>query len=135
MSQSITSPFSTGPPNPLPPNGAGGDTTGRKALAGSQLELIIRAAHKALADSDIAITPMKTNRIVRRFEQALRRSRMTFHEFLTDEANRDRIKMKDPLLSRVLSYADPTGERAVNNVMRQRRRKRNTGAAYAARDN
>lgn len=135
MSHTVSHPLSTGPPDPVPTNSTGGTTTGRDALTREQLQHVIAAAHKALVASDIEIGPSRVARLVHRFKHALRKSRMTFHEFLTDEANRDRIMMKDPELARVLSYADPTGERATNNVMRQQRRKRKTGAAYAARDN
>lgn len=101
-------------------NGAGGFSPGRKALAGSQLDLVTRAAHAAMVASGLQITPMKTKRIVRRFEQALRRARVTFHQFLESEANRDRVHMIDPSLSKVIAYMDRTGETAVKNVMRQR---------------
>lgn len=90
------------------------------ALTGSQIELLTRAAHKALESSDVIVSPSKVARIVRRFGHALKRSHMTFHEFLGDEANRDRLRLADPELFYTLAYYDKVGEDAVNNVMRER---------------
>ena len=100
--------------------GSGGNTKGRHALTGAQLEIVLRAAHCALAASGLEITPSKVNRIVRRFSKTLARARLTFHEFLTNEANRTRIALLDPELRYVLPYFDPIGEKAVNHVMHER---------------
>lgn len=101
------------------PRTPGGTTTGRSALTGSELNLVTKAAYAAMAAmGDDVVSPAKVNKIVRRFAKALARARMTFHEFISDEANRDRIG--DPELSRVIAYLDPVGEAAVNRVMRAR---------------
>lgn len=106
------------PTSPIPP---GGTTTGRQALTGVQLEMMLRAAHTALAQCGIDITPMKVNRIVRNFAKALARTGKTFHEFLCDEANatdaQRHLLLLNPEWAKVIAYTDPTGEKAVNNVM------------------
>lgn len=95
---------------------SGGTTKARAALTGSQIALVTTAAHKALTDCDVEIGPYKVNKIVRRFAKALVRSRMTFHEFLTDVTSQRRLKMSDPDLARVVSYIDRTGEWATWNA-------------------
>jgi hypothetical protein len=108
-----------------PPLNVPGGTTTRNALTGQQIEMVTRAAHKALAERGEQIGPSKIARVIRRFGHALNRSRMTFHEFLCNEANRPRLLLQDPELVRVIAYLDPTGETAVNNVLRQRSRREN----------
>lgn len=107
---------------PLP----GGTTTGRQALTASQLELMTRAAHKALVDCDVVIGPSKVSRLVRKFAKAVSRQGLTFHEFLTNEAHlspsQQRRIVSHPEWAWVIAYADPTGETAVNNVLRSERR-------------
>jgi len=73
-----------------------------------------------MEDSGIDISPAKVNKLARRFEKALRKARITFHEFLADETHRRRLAAAHPELAPVISYLDPTGETAVNRVMRQR---------------
>lgn len=102
------------------PTRIGGTPTGRNALTESQLNLVISAAHTALTGCDEEISPSRVAKVVRRFGVALKRSRLTFHEFLSDSANQIRYVGGDPELTRVIAYLDRTGENAVNRVMRQR---------------
>lgn len=105
---------------PRPP---GVTTTGRPALTGSEIALVLRAAHKALAESapDAEVSPSKVNRIVRRFAKELARSGMTFGVFLDNKANQ-RWMRGDPILLCTISYLDPTGDKAARNVDRERDR-------------
>lgn len=100
----------------------GGSTPSR---AGSHIELAIRAAHTALSNCGVVISPRKVNRIVRRFSANTKKHGWTFHEFLTDAANLTSAQrsqmLGDPDMARAIAYLDPTGEAAVNNVMRGRR--------------
>lgn len=109
------------PPGQLAETRTGGNTTGRQALTGSQLEAAVRAAHKVLADCGVTIGPSRVAKIVRRFSTAIARHGMTFHEFLSDEANLTSVQrhtiIGHPEWFRVIAYADPTGETAVNNVL------------------
>lgn len=110
------------PPGPLAAPLPGGTTTGRQALTASQLELMTRAAHKALVDCDVVIGPSKVSRLVRKFAKAVSRQGLTFHEFLTNEAHLSPVQQRrivgHPEWARVIAYSDPTGEAAVSNVLR-----------------
>lgn len=108
----------------ISPRPSGGTTTRTNALTGKQLNLVLRAAHRALSANGDTISPSRVNRIVRRFSKALARADVTFHEFLTDEANRKLVVMIDPELAPILPFwRDPVGEKATNNVMRERARR------------
>ena len=111
-----------GPPAALAVTQPGGFTTGRKALTGSQIEAMSRAAHGALDSSGVSIGPAKIARLVRRFSKEMARNGATFHEFLSGHirlTTEQRYRLlRNPEWSRVIAYADPTGESAVNNVMR-----------------
>lgn len=84
------------PPGPAPaPSGV--STTGRDALAGSQLERVSNAARKALIDrGDGMVSAQKVHRLVRRFDKALRRTHLSFDAFLDLEPQRRRAAMNDP---------------------------------------
>jgi hypothetical protein len=100
-------------------NGTGGCLPRRNALTGLQLEMVISAAQRALSDEGRDITPSRVAKIVQRFTEALHGSRLGWCEFL--EAKRNQRWLRgDPVLVRVVSYLDPTGEKAVNRVMRER---------------
>ena len=99
----------------------GGSTPTR---AGSHIELTIIAAHKALLDSGVQISPRKVNRIDRGIARLARRNKVTFHEYLSSEAEltdrQRRALASHPDLAGCIAYLDPTGETAVNRVMRKR---------------
>lgn len=99
----------------------GGSTPTR---AGSHIELAIRAAHKALLDSGVEISPRKVNRIVRAFAARAKSSGTTFHEYLSNAANLTEVQRRNlaanPDYASSLAYLDPTGELACNRVMRKR---------------
>lgn len=99
----------------------GGSTPTR---AGSHIELAIRAAHKALIDSGVEISPRKVNRIVRAFASRAKRTGVTFHEYLSEAANltdaQRRNLAANPDYASSLAYLDPVGEAATNRVMRKR---------------
>lgn len=112
----------TAPPGITPAPAPGGTTTGRYALTGNQLEAMTRAAHAALVECDVVVGPSKVARLVRRFSSAIAKTGVTFHEFLSGEVRltseqRHRL-LRNPDWSRAIAYCDPTGETAVNNVMR-----------------
>lgn len=102
----------------------GGTTKGRRALTSQQMELMTRAAHTALSECGVVVGPSKVARLIRRFGHALSRNGVTFHEFLGREValtaeQRHRL-LGHPEWARVIAYADPTGETAVNRAMRRR---------------
>ncbi|WP_162139307.1 hypothetical protein [Mycobacterium canetti] len=109
------------PPGLMAAPGAGVTTTGRDALTGTQLQMVSNAARKALIDQGIGVvSAAKVNRLVRRFNKALRRAGLSFTGFLALEPQRRRAALDDPDLLRVIKYIDKTGEDAVNHVLRQR---------------
>ncbi|AFO10234.1 hypothetical protein TAJ_49 [Mycobacterium phage Taj] len=111
------------PPGRLAVTDPRGMTTRDNALTGSQLQVMQRAAHLAFADTDGGVvTPAKINRLVRRFGHRLRRAGINFDELFALPPQRQRAALGDPDLLRVIAYADPTGETAVNRVMRQAQR-------------
>src|SRR6185312_452059 len=95
---------------------ADGSTKGRNALTGNELNLVIAAAHRALLEkaNEADISPCKVAKTCRRFTKMLCRSRMTFHEFLSNKAN-EVWAQGDPVMLRTISYLDPTGDKAARN--------------------
>src|SRR5258705_10132535 len=84
-------------------NGTGGCPPRRNALTGLQLEMVISAAQRALTDGGRDITPTRVAKIVQRFTEALRRSRLGWCEFL--EAKRNQRWLRgDPVLVRTITY-------------------------------
>jgi hypothetical protein len=67
------------------------------------------------------VSPSKITNLLRRFEQTLARTHVSFHEFLTDQTSRNRVFAADTGLRSLLGYLDPTGVKAARNVDRQRR--------------
>jgi hypothetical protein len=67
------------------------------------------------------MSPSKVSRLVRRYDARVKQNGWTFVDFLANSvqlsAAQRRQALNDPDLERVISYRDPTGERAVKNVM------------------
>jgi trimethylamine:corrinoid methyltransferase-like protein len=107
-----------------PPGIARTSALGCSTGSEDRIDKVIRAAHKALAESGVSMSPRKVSKIVRRFGMNARKSGVSFHEYLSAEANlspaQRRYLAANPDLQIVIAYADPTGETAVNNVMRGR---------------
>lgn len=68
--------------------------------------------------------PNKVNRLCVEYVGQPRRNGFTFAEFITTKvhlrAEQHRAALANPDLHRRISYADPTGETAVNKVTRER---------------
>jgi hypothetical protein len=69
----------------------------------------------------------KINRLVTRFTRTMpTASGWTFFLYLANavqmSAEQQRDALRNPDIARVISYADPTGEAAVNRAVRERRR-------------
>ena len=106
-----------------PPGQQAAIPAGGSTRTGSQIELAIRAAHRALATLGVQVSPRKVNRIVRRFATNAKANGLTFHQFLGEEANLTPVQRRQILgdsdLARAIAYMDPTGDTAVRNVMRR----------------
>lgn len=107
------------PPAAHPQSHTLGCSTGSE----ERIDKVIRAAHKALAESGVQMSPRRVNKIVRRFAMNARKHGVSFHEYLSVEANLSPAQRRsieaNPDLQRVTAYRDKTGEDAVNNVMRR----------------
>lgn len=95
----------------------------RSAAGGStSTENLIRRAHDLLADSGVAMSPSRVSRLVRDYKRRVETNGFPFEAFLANSAlltaDQRRRALLNPDIARVVSYSDPTGERAIRNVMR-----------------
>jgi hypothetical protein len=86
---------------------------------------LIRAARLILDNCGIAFSEHKITRLVIRFlDRAPNADGHVFFQFLTNAVQmseaQKRSALSNPDVPRAISYSDPTGETAVNNVMRRR---------------
>ena len=83
-----------------------------KASAGTQAtpEALVREAFSVLAPRGITVPRSKISRAVRDYMRHAAGSTTTFEAWILSALGAD--------WARVISYADPTGEQAVNNVRR-----------------
>ena len=100
---------------------SGGTTS---AEATGQTEKLLRVAHVVLDNCGLAMSASKVSRLVRNYEAQVAGNGWTFFDFLANriclDAERRRLLLLNPEVARVISYADPTGETAVNRVLRGR---------------
>lgn len=91
----------------------------------TRTEALIKAAQLVLDNCGIFIGPAKVARLARDYERHVCSNGFSFFAYLanavqlTDEQRR--LTLANPEIARAISYADPTGESAVNNVMRRGR--------------
>jgi hypothetical protein len=94
--------------------------TGRlRSIGGStSAEDLIKAAHMLLEEYEISMSPSKVSRIVRTYKHQVERNGFPFVDFLVNAVDISMHQRRaDPNKARVISYADPTGEDAVHNVL------------------
>lgn len=109
-----------------PPALAGTFTSGGKtsAEATGQTERNLASAHAILDGCGYPMGSSKVRRIVRRFEVAAAPNGWALFDYIATaiqlDADQRRTALAMPDVARAISYADPTGETAVGNVMRQR---------------
>lgn len=88
-------------------------------------EDLIRDARIILANCGVPLGQSKLSRLVRTYQARVERNGFAFFDFLATAVQvtdaRRRTALADPEVQRVISYADPTGETAVANVMRGHR--------------
>lgn len=103
-------------------------TTGgtKCAEAKSQTEVLIQRAHLILDACGYPMGPNKVVRLVRQFRHRVEDNGYAFFDFLANAMRlsdeQRRRALADPEIARVIAYADPTGETAVNHVMREQAR-------------
>lgn len=87
-------------------------------------EALVSHAHKLLANCGVSISPSKVSRMVREFKHRIEKNGFPFEAFLVNTvqltAQQRQMMIADPEIARVISYSDPTGESAVNNVLKGR---------------
>lgn len=93
----------------------------KSAEAPGQTEKRITAVQALMTECGYFMGPSKVIRLVREFE-SLACSSADFFTFVADKvqlSSAQRIRaISNPDVARAISYADPTGEMAVNNVLR-----------------
>jgi len=86
------------------------------------LEGLKQTARTILWNVGIDYGPNKINRLAVTFARRVERNGFAFFDFLANAVQLDaetrRRALANPDIQRVISYSDPTGETAVNNVMR-----------------
>jgi hypothetical protein len=102
------------PPNP--PGLTATQATERTISA----ETLIKHAHKLLNDSGIPMSPSKVSRLVRTYQRRVEHNGFPFEAFLLNSVQltaEQRLRaLANPDIARVIAYADPTGELALNNI-------------------
>ena len=94
------------------------------AEANSQTDTdqLLRAAHLVLTNCGISMSHSKVCRLVHTFEHRVAGNGWSFFDYLANRiqlnAEKRRQLLHNPDVMRVIAYADPTGEQAVNNVLR-----------------
>lgn len=87
---------------------------------------LVRHAHALLANCGVTMGASKVSRLVREFRARVEQNGFSFEEFIVNSvqltAEQRRRALSDPQIARVIAYADPTGETAVNRVVRETRR-------------
>ena len=99
-------------------------TTRRNNVTG--IEDLKKVARTILWNVGFNYSPNKIARLCLTFSERVERNGFDFFDFLANtvqlDADQRRRALANPEIARAISYADPTGEAAVRNVMRQARR-------------
>lgn len=89
---------------------------------GSEIQRLKVAAAAILRNCGLDYGPHKINRLVLTFARRVQGNGFDFVDFLANavqlSAEQRRRALADPDVARAIAYADPTGETAVNNVLR-----------------
>lgn len=97
-----------------------GGITGAEAKG--QTERLIRVAQMLLIESGYPMGARRVNRLARDFESRVAGNGWSFFDYFANRIQLDAQKRREllsrPDIARVIAYADPTGETAVNNVMK-----------------
>jgi len=86
---------------------------------GPQRDRLIAAAHTALSDRGVQMSWTKVRRMVQMYERQAQRYGYDFGRYLdTQVASEMQRRVVADELRKVTAYLDPTGEAAVNRVLR-----------------
>lgn len=89
-----------------------------------QTEAMIRAANVVARNCGLPIGPSKVSKLVRIYQRNVEYKGVAFFDFFANAIELDerqrREALNDPDVMRAIAYADPTGETAVKNVIKER---------------
>ena len=89
---------------------------------GQARDALINTAHLILTNVGYSMSATKVQRLVSTFERRVQNNGFSFFEFIANSvamsAGQRREALLNPEIARAISYADPTGEMAVTNIMR-----------------
>lgn len=89
---------------------------------GQARDALINTAHLILSNVGYSMSASKVCRLVGAFERRVQHNGFSFFEFIANSvalsAEQRRSALSNPDIARAISYSDPTGETAVNNVIR-----------------
>lgn len=89
---------------------------------GKERDRLLNAAHLILANCGVEMSAARVRRLVQAFERRVNGNGFSFFEFLANSvamsAMDRRAALANPDIARAINYSDPTGETAVNNVLR-----------------
>lgn len=99
-------------------------TRDRRNTSAEDIGRLIADAGVILTNSGVSMSRSKLSRLVRSFRARVEGSGWEFFDFITNSValseERRRAAMANPEVQRVIAYSDPTGETAVDNVLRDR---------------
>lgn len=88
-------------------------------------ETLVKHAHQLLANCGVPMSPSKISRLARQYKHRVEANGFSFEAFLVNSVqltSEQRLRvLADPEIARCIVYADPTGETAVNRVMKAER--------------
>jgi hypothetical protein len=103
---------------------ASGETRAPRPEGQTTAEDLARIAHAVLDNCGLDMSRSKVSRLIRTFQARVAGNGWSFFDFLANsiqlDAEHRRQLLHTPDVARVISYADPTGETAVRNVLRHR---------------
>ena len=87
---------------------------------GPQRDRLIVTAHAALSDRGVQMSRSKVRRMVQLYERQAQRYGYDFGRFIAQQVEMSELQRRVAAdeLRKVTAYVDPTGESAVNNVVR-----------------
>ena len=104
------------------PPGSARKVSAPRSISFSDIEALKAAARTVLWNCGIDFGPNRINKLCVRFVNRVHGNGFDFFDFLANQveltADQRRSALADPEVQRVIAYADPTGEAAVDRVMR-----------------
>lgn len=88
-------------------------------------EHLLRIASVVASRTGVELTAGRLRKLVTHYRRSSQTGPWGFFDYIANALQLDALTKqrarRDPTVQRVIEYADPTGEQAVSNVMRERR--------------